>query len=145
MYTFIIVVLFVYFRQIFVTKIFKPWLLSSKAPRVFKQNWFPLAVIWQSKRMFMTSHAYIHNWPLQTFSQEYGLASQTTDVVCFNFNYVSGGSYSLTSTPNDRFIRNFLMAGLNKQFDECSWRLMFMTSPSRNFYKCKQYCLHFVL
>ena len=27
----------------------------------------------------------IHNWPLQTFSQDYGLASHTTYVVCVNF------------------------------------------------------------
>ena len=28
---------------------------------------------------------YIHNWPLQPFSQDYGLASHTTHVVCINF------------------------------------------------------------
>ena len=27
---------------------------------------------------------YIHNWPLQPFSQDYGLASHTTYVVCVN-------------------------------------------------------------
>ena len=30
-------------------------------------------------------HPYIHNWPLQPFSQDYGLASHTTHVVCVNF------------------------------------------------------------
>ena len=30
-------------------------------------------------------HTYIHNWPLQPFSMDYGLASHTTHVVCFNF------------------------------------------------------------
>ena len=30
-------------------------------------------------------HAYIHNWPLQPFSQDYGLASHTTHVLCVNF------------------------------------------------------------
>ena len=30
-------------------------------------------------------HTYIHNWPLQSFSQDYGLASYTTQVVCVNF------------------------------------------------------------
>ena len=30
-------------------------------------------------------HTYIHNWPLQPFSQGYGLAFHTTHVVCFNF------------------------------------------------------------
>ena len=28
---------------------------------------------------------YIHNWPLQHASQDYGLASHTTHVVCVNF------------------------------------------------------------
>ena len=29
--------------------------------------------------------SYIHNWPLQPFSQDYDLASHTTHIVCFNF------------------------------------------------------------
>ena len=49
-------------------------------------------------------HTYIHNihnWPLQPFSQDYGLASSTA------------GTFSLTATPNDeRFLRNFFMAAL---------------------------------
>ena len=30
-------------------------------------------------------HTYIHNWPLQPFSQDYGLDSHTIHVVCVNF------------------------------------------------------------
>ena len=30
-------------------------------------------------------HTYIHNWPLQPFSQDYGLVSHTAHVVCVNF------------------------------------------------------------
>ena len=30
-------------------------------------------------------HIYIHNWPLQPFTQDYGLASYTTHVACVNF------------------------------------------------------------
>ena len=30
-------------------------------------------------------HTYISNWPLQPFSQAYGLASHTIHVVCVNF------------------------------------------------------------
>ena len=30
-------------------------------------------------------HTYIYNWPLQPFSQDNGLASHTTHVVCVNF------------------------------------------------------------
>ena len=34
------------------------------------------------KKSFLT---YTHNWPLQLFSQDFGLASHTTYVVCVNF------------------------------------------------------------
>ena len=30
-------------------------------------------------------HTYIHNWPLQPFSQDYGLAAHTIHVVCVKF------------------------------------------------------------
>ena len=33
-------------------------------------------------------------------------------MLCVLILYVSGGTYSLTSTLNDRFLKNFLMAGL---------------------------------
>ena len=55
-------------------------------------------------------HSYIHNWQLQTFSQDYGIASHTTNFMRVLILYVSGGTNSLTSTPNDRFLRNFFMA-----------------------------------
>ena len=47
-------------------------------------------IVWSrrlSKRnkISMTIHTYIHNWPLQAFSQYYGLASHTIHVVCANF------------------------------------------------------------
>ena len=54
---------------------------------------------------------YLLNWPLQPFSQDYGLASPNTHVGCFNL-YVSGGAYSITSTVSDRFLRNFFMADI---------------------------------
>ena len=47
----------------------------------------------------------IHNWSLQTFCQDFGLASH---VVCVNFIC----DWRLTSTPNNRFLRNFLMTVL---------------------------------
>ena len=59
--------------------------------------------------IFLDIHIYIHNWPLQTLSQDYGLASQTTHLVCVNFIHKWR---NLQSTPNDRFLRNFFMAGL---------------------------------
>ena len=56
---------------------------------------------------------YIHNCPLQPFSQDYGLATHTAHVVCVNFiREWWSHRYSLTSTPNDRFLRNFFRAVL---------------------------------
>ena len=39
-------------------------------------------LFWVCIDFFVT---YIHNWPLQTFSQDYDLSSHTTHVVCVNF------------------------------------------------------------
>ena len=50
---------------------------------------------------------YIHNSPLPTFSQDYGLASYTTYVVCVNFM-----PEWRNLQFNGRFLRNFFMAGL---------------------------------
>ena len=36
-------------------------------------------------------HAYIHNWPLQPFSLDYGLTSNATHVVCVNVIHDSWG------------------------------------------------------
>ena len=38
------------------------------------------------------------------------LVSQTTYVVCVLILYISGGTYSLRSTPNDRFFEKLFMA-----------------------------------
>ena len=64
-------------------------------------------------------HTYIHNSSLQPFSQEYGLASQTSHVVCVHFI-----RDNLTSTPSDRFLRNltrqvYLLSGF---FSEICWK-----------------------
>ena len=37
------------------------------------------------KTNISAKYTYIHNWPLQSFSQDYGLVSHTTHVVCVNF------------------------------------------------------------
>ena len=41
-----------------------------------------ILVLLKVQRLFGT---YVHNWPLQPFSQNYGLASYTTHVVYVNF------------------------------------------------------------
>ena len=56
-------------------------------------------------------HTYIHNWPLQHFSQDFGLASHTTHVVCVNF--ISEWRDLQFNVDSERhFLRNFFMAGL---------------------------------
>ena len=55
------------------------------------------------KSLYRNRHTYIHNWPLQFF---------TPLMLCALILYVSDQTYSLTSTPIDRLLRNFLMAGL---------------------------------
>ena len=65
------------------------------------------------KNFKLYKFTYIHNWPLQPFSRDYGLAYHTTHVVCVNFiREWREVTYSLTSSPNDRFLRNFFMTGL---------------------------------
>ena len=56
-------------------------------------------------------HTYIHNWPLQPFSQDYGLASHRSCCVRSFYTWVEGPTvyYRLRTTD---FLRNFLMVGL---------------------------------
>ena len=61
---------------------------------------------WELFKMNYRMHTYIHNWPLHPFSQDFGLASHITHVVCVNF-IRDRRTYSLTSTPNYKFLRNF--------------------------------------
>ena len=61
-----------------------------------------------------TGHSiiYTHNWPLQPFSQDYRPSfSHQLCFVCLNL-YISGGTYSLKSIPNDRFFEKLFMAVL---------------------------------
>ena len=50
--------------------------------------------------MFADTYIHIHNWPFQSFSQNYGLASHVTHVVCINF------------IRTTKFLRRFFNAGL---------------------------------
>ena len=53
-------------------------------------------------------HTYIYNWSLRPLSQNYWPSSHTTFIACVNFIHV--GTYSLKSTPNDRFFEKLFMA-----------------------------------
>ena len=55
------------------------------------------------------TRTHIHNCSLQYFSQNYNLVS------CNTYVYMSGRTYSVKSTPNNRFLRNF------------SWQIIFYT------------------
>ena len=52
----------------------------------------------------LSKHTYINNWPLQPFSQDYRPS------LCVLILYISGGTYSLKWTPNDRFVEKLFMA-----------------------------------
>ena len=78
----------------------------------------------QKERCIMTGlNTCIHNWPLQPFSQDYDLASDTIHVACVNF--IRGCrdlQQQFKSTSNSRFLRNFFMAGLFTEFSpEICW------------------------
>ena len=51
---------------------------------------------------FWVPFTYIHNWSLQPSVRIIDLVSHTTYVVLLLILYISGGTYSLMSTPNDR-------------------------------------------
>ena len=48
----------------------------------------------------------IYNWSLQHFNQDYDLASPITALIL----YMSGGTYSLKSTPNDKIFEKLCRA-----------------------------------
>ena len=57
-------------------------------------------------------YTYIHNWPLQSFSQDNGLASHTTPVVYVNFIREWRNLQFKVDSPYNRLLRNFFTAGL---------------------------------
>ena len=61
------------------------------------------------------------NWSLQPFSKDYDLATHITYVLYANFIREWLILYSLTSTPNDSFLRNFCILFFYSQ----SFRLIF--------------------
>ena len=56
---------------------------------------------------FLVKSKYIHNWPLQPSSQDYW-PSFSHHLCCVLILYISGGTYSLKSTSNDRFEKLFM-------------------------------------
>ena len=92
--------------------------MTGQDSNIFNFNFFWLYQLYclsLMRKLFVTlclerTGTYIHNWPLPPFSQEYGLL--TPIMLCMLILHVSGGTYSLTLTPNDRFLRNFFMTSL---------------------------------
>ena len=56
-------------------------------------------------------HTYIHNWPLQPFSWDYGIASHTTHVVCINF-IRKWRDLQFNIDSEREIFENFFLAGL---------------------------------
>ena len=55
---------------------------------------------------------YIHNWPLQPFSQDYDLASHTTHVAWVNFIHKWRDLQFKVDSERQIFLGNFFRAGL---------------------------------
>ena len=85
---------------------------NARSPQI--QNW--LTGLWSkdqkcivfalltSTHEILNTYIHIHNGPLQFFSQDYGLGSHTTHVVCVN--------WSLKSILNDRYFDKLSMANI---------------------------------
>ena len=88
------------------------WVLLS-----WTQKYFCFIFLKRSKFVLFDQNGifdliYIRNWSLQPFSQAYDLASPL--MLCVLILYMSGWTYNLKSTPNDRFLWSFFMAILFK-------------------------------
>ena len=65
----------------------------------------PVLALCTEAHRFLVTYIYIHNWPLQPFSQDYWPSFSHH----FHFIlYISGGAYSLKSIPNERFEKFFM-------------------------------------
>ena len=65
------------------------YLLSEFLPEIYweesaEEIFFSYFILLEMRDLTY-KHTYILNWPLQLSSQDYGLASHTTHVVCVNF------------------------------------------------------------
>ena len=68
----------------------------------------PITYSFFSNDCYNLIHTYKHNWPSVRIMTQL----LTPFKLCALISYVSGGTYSLTSTPNDRFFKHFFLAGL---------------------------------
>ena len=68
-----------------------------------------LKLLFLFENTILPANTYIHNWPLQPFSQDYGLASHT-HVVCVNF--ILELRDLQFNVDSEDFLRNFFMAAL---------------------------------
>ena len=69
-------------------------------------------IYWSEIKKMSKKHTYIHNnWSLQSISQDYW-PSFSHDL-CVLILYISGGTYCLKTTPNDRFFEKLFMAVFN--------------------------------
>ena len=95
---------------------------------------------WKDGLQFVwKNHAYRHTYVIGYYSSSVritDLVSYTTYVVCINF--ISGGAYSLKSTPNDRFFEKLFMAMFFIYSQSFCQKSVVMKSP-------KKYFLYFVL
>ena len=67
-----------------------------------------------TENIWMSPLVYIHTYTLGLYNSSIRITDYllTPLILCALILYVSGGTYSLTSTPNEKYLRNFFMAGL---------------------------------
>ena len=90
--------------------VFLPWVWSYflllQRNRKLKQILVKKNMLWQLSYTYI----HIHNWSLQLQDYWPTFSHHLCYVVCVL--YISGGTYSLKSTPNDRFFEKLFMAVL---------------------------------
>ena len=138
-----------FFKKLFMAILY---LLSEFIPEICRRNIFRISFCWRLCNLrsnkptttfaFMECRIiHIHNWSLQPFSQDYwpsfSLSFSRHFMLCALILYISGGPYSLKSTPNDRFFGKLFMAIFIYSQSFCQ------KSAERN--SSKRYFLYFVL
>ena len=73
-------------------------------------TWLTTMILVISNTQFSVTYhfTYIHNRPLQPFSQDYGLASHTTHVVCVNFMHYFSWQFYLLSEFLKKYFSYFI-------------------------------------
>ena len=78
---------------------------------IFRFQFSLVMIVWYDCKRLLR---FLHTYMIDHYNPSVRIIAQllTPLMMWALILYVSGGTYSLMSTPNDRFVRNFYMAGL---------------------------------